>query len=104
MDNTDNISYQDYEDFARNTYKALLGADADKINHETINLILSKIKNIQNEIEDLTIALDYSIDTVHLCDGEGRVLRVSNEFLKQAGFNRADVEGRMLTDIEMVIY
>ncbi len=95
----DKISKQNYEKFVKKLHCLLYENDIDQINDCLLEKIITKIEDVLEENKNLNIAVDFSVDNIHLTDGEGTVLRVNSAFERRMGFKREDVEGKRVADL-----
>lgn len=94
------LSKQEYDNFIMKLYRKLFNSEIPEINPELLQTALDEIERIQADNYNLNTTIDFSADNVHLTDGEGKVLRVSDSFVKNNGFEREDFEGKYVQDLE----
>lgn len=94
------LSDTEYEIHIKSLYESLFNKDAANINIEVLEEIKSEIQKIKEENLNLNIAIDFSVDNIHLTDGEGNILRVNSAFEERVGCKRQDIEGRNVRELE----
>ena len=94
------FSEREYENFIKALYTSLFNKDAESITLDVLKEIKEKMEKIKAENLNLNIAMDFSVDNIHLTDGEGNILRVNNAFEERVGSKRQDIEGRNVRDLE----
>ena len=74
---------------------AILGLSEDCSDEE----LLQGVKNIVDENEMLNLAIDHSVDSFNIADGEGKFVRVNETFAHSLNLSREDMEGRFTEDL-----
>ena len=96
----DNRIDQDYVKSLKALYRSLFKKEIDNIDPAVICEMEEEIERIREENLNLNIAIDFSVDNIHLTDGEGNILRVNNAFEERVGSRRQDIEGKNVKDME----
>ena len=74
---------------------AILGLSEDCSDEE----LLQGVKNIVDENEMLNLAIDHSVDSFNIADGDGKFVRVNETFAHSLNLSREDMEGRYTKDL-----
>lgn len=95
-----NYSSADYEDFIKKVQKTLGDENSVALETYDLNHILDRIKSLQEELQDFKIIFENSVSSLHLTDGEGKILKVNPVFEKTTGVSRKEVEGKTVKNLE----
>lgn len=96
----DKISATEFEEFVKQLNEKLFGKELDEITPEALNRVMNGVDAILAENNDLNIAIEYSVDNIHLADGQGNVLRVNSAFEKRVGSTKEAIEGKNVVELE----
>lgn len=92
-----NSSYVD--DFIKEINKSLSGHNRLPKTKGEFSELLDKFHKVLLENRELNLALDYSVDSIHISDGEGNILRVNTAFENYTGQKRQDIIGRNVNEM-----
>jgi PAS domain S-box-containing protein len=79
----------------------ILGEDATALASEDgLLALIEKIRLLKEDDDMLNLAIDNSVDSFHITDGQGNVLRVNHAFENVTSVKREKVIGKNVRDIE----
>lgn len=64
-----------------------------------LQFLLDKLAQVLEENEDFKVIFDYSVDSLFLTDGKGKILKVNAAYEKKVGVKRNEVEGKHVEDM-----
>ncbi len=79
----------------------IMGLDINKenINEKEIDEIIHELELLKKDDDMLNMAIDNCVDSFHVTDGTGKIIRVNNSFVEHTKKNRKEIEGKYVQDM-----